>query len=60
MIRLFDRKELLRLIIEGNHPYREGTGEISDVDEQLKTAHGQRADWLKRSAGVELSEADMS
>jgi hypothetical protein len=60
MIRLFDRKELLRLIIEGNLPYKEGTEEVSDVDEQLKSEHRKRSEWLKRRAGVEISEYDLS
>lgn len=35
MIRLFNRKELLRLIIEAGFVHREGTEEIGDIDAQM-------------------------
>lgn len=60
MVRLFDRKELLRLIIEGNLPYTEGTEEVADINKQLIAEHWRRAKWLRQRADVELSEDDLS
>ena len=60
MIRLFDRKELLRLIIEAHFPYKEGAEEVSNIDGQLDSAYERMMEWLKRRAGVDLSEVDLS
>ncbi len=45
-IRLFDRKELLRTIIEAGHPYQQGFEEVGDIDVQMKAAQKARADWI--------------
>jgi uncharacterized protein DUF3800 len=60
MVRLFDRKELLRQIIEGNLPYREGTEEVADIDRQLIAEHWRRSEWLRQRADVDMSEDDLS
>ena len=62
MIRLFDRTELLRLIIEGNFPYKEGTEEVTDVDAQLESALERRRKWLRERGGIDIepSEKDIS
>jgi hypothetical protein len=69
MIRLFDRKELLRLSIEGNLQYTEGTEEVGDIDRQLEVGdidrqliaeHWRRSEWLRQRAEVEMSEDDLS
>jgi len=47
MIRLFDRKELLRLIVEAGMPHREGTEEIVHPDIQMARALEARVNWVK-------------
>ena len=56
MVRLFDRKELLRLVIEGKLSHKEGTEEIGSIEEQYKSALSETSDWLRRRAGVDISD----
>lgn len=46
LIRLFDRKELLRTMVEAGHPYQEDFAEVGDIDEQMRAAQEARADWI--------------
>jgi hypothetical protein len=47
MIRFFDRKELLRLVIEAGLPDTEGTGEVGDAGVQLIAAQRERTRWFR-------------
>jgi hypothetical protein len=47
MIRFFDRKELLRLVIEAGLPNKEGTEEVGDAGAQLIAAQQERTRWLR-------------
>jgi hypothetical protein len=47
MIRLFNREELLRLILESGIPDKTGTEEVPDVDRQLFCAQRERAEWIR-------------
>lgn len=56
LIRLFDRKELLRTIIEANLPHKEHTEEVGDVDSQMAVALKTRSDWIRARALQKTAE----
>lgn len=52
MIRLFDRKELLRLILENDWPDSENTGEVGNPELQMISAQQRMVRWLRDRGGL--------
>jgi hypothetical protein len=49
LIRLFDRKELIRLLIEGGFERNdEALGEVGDLDTQMLRAQFERSEWIRK------------
>lgn len=51
-IRLYDRKELLRTIIESDFPDKTGTEEVGDVDTQMFAMRHRMSSLLRKRAGL--------
>lgn len=52
MIQLFDRKELLRLILESRWSHSEHTEEVGDRAFQMLSAQERMVKWLRDRAGL--------
>jgi hypothetical protein len=50
LIRLYDRKEMLRTIVEAGMPHQDGAEEVGNIDVQWATARKARADWITTRA----------
>jgi|ERR1039458_8397625 hypothetical protein len=52
MVRHFDRKELLRLVLESRWPHSEHTEEVGDPALQMISVQERMVRWLKDRAGL--------
>jgi hypothetical protein len=52
LIALVDRLELLRIIIESNLPFKEGTDEIDDPVKQMNSARARMTGWAQNRVGI--------
>jgi hypothetical protein len=48
LLRLLDRREMLRIIKENQFPCQTGTQEVEDVDAQMEFSRRQTAEWIRK------------